>query len=285
MGAAARALSAVALLAATALPAVAAADERCWVEHRNGPYPVCFDPGNRLRLDVTTAGLGGAIQLRHVVPGDDPDVTWRLEHDLLDVRATRDLVRATAYAGRYVRHSSDGHVVLPFGRPRKLFLPFDLGAEAQVGSLVGTASGDTLHIGAVRTAALIELSRADHFRHRIAIGPAARWDVVLDRESRSPREHMVAPFTLAALDLRFESKNGLTLAGLRAEAGGEWSTESGWRRRLGAEAEIERVVLAVQDRPLSIFLSGDYEPSDESFSGLVGLRLAPVVRIPRAQGP
>jgi hypothetical protein len=108
---------------------------------------------------------------------------------------------------------------------------------------------------------------------------------VLDRESRSAREHKVAPFSLAAIDLRFESENGLTLAGLRAEAGGEWSTEAGWQRRLGAEAEIERVVLAVQDRPLSIFVSGDYEPSDESFSGLVGLRLAPVVRIPRAQVP
>ncbi len=222
MGAAARALSAAVAAAAIALPAVAAADE-CWVEHKHGPYPICFDPGNRLRLDATTDGLGGAIQLRHVVPGDDPDVTWRLEHDLLDVRATRDLVRGIAYAGRYVRHSSDGHVVLPFGRPRKLFLPFDLGAEAQVGRLVATSSGDTLLIGAVRTAALLELSRADHFRHRIAIGPAARWDVVVDRESRSAREHTVAPFSLAALDLRFESRNGLTIAGLRAEAGGEWS--------------------------------------------------------------
>ena len=95
----------------------------------------------------------------------------------------------------------------------------------------------------------------------------------------------MAPFSLAALDLRVESRNGLTHAGLRAEAGGEWSTEAGWRRRLGAEAEVERVVLAVQDRPLSIFVSGDYEPSDESLSGLVGLRLAPVVRIPRAQRP
>jgi hypothetical protein len=284
VGAAARSLSAVAVVATLALPAAAAADE-CWVEHRHGPYPVCFDPGNRLRLDATTDGLGGAVQLRHVMPGDDPDVTWRLEHDLLDVRATSELVRATAYAGRYVRHSSDGHLVLPFGRPRKLFLPFDVGAEAQVGSLIATSSGDTLLIGAVRTAALIELSRADHFRHRIAIGPAARWDVVVDRDSRSAREHAVAPFSLAALDLRFESRNGLTLLGLRAEAGGEWSTEAGWRRRLGAEAEIERVVLAVQDRPLSIFVSGDYEPSNESLSGLVGLRVAPVVRIPRAQRP
>ncbi len=284
MGAAARSLSAVAVVAALALPAAAAADE-CWVEHRHGPYPVCFDPGNRLRLDATTDGLGGAVQLRHVIPGDEPDVTWRLEHDLLDVRATRELVRATAYAGRYVRHSSDGHVVLPFGRPRKLFLPFDVGAEAKVGSLIATSSGDTLLIAAVRTAALIQLSRADHFRHRIAIGPAARWDVVVDRDSRSAREHAVAPFSLAALDLRFESRNGLTLLGVRAEAGGVWSTEAGWRRRLGAEAESERVVLAVQDRPLTNFVSGEYEPTDESRSGLVGLRIAPVVRIPRAQRP
>lgn len=288
MGAAARALGlrcALVALAAVTLPGVAAADEGCWLRNRHGPFPVCFDPGNRLRLDVATGGVGGAVQLRHVVPGDDPDVTWRLEHELASVRATRDEIHGTVYAGRYVRHSTDGHVVLPFGRPRKLFLPFDLGAEAQVGSVDGRTSDGLLRIGAVRTAALIELSRASDFSRRLAIGAAARWDVEVDTDGFETREHAVAPFTLAAVDLRIEAKNGLTAAGVRAEAGGEWSTDQRWRRRLAGAAEIERVVLAVQDRPLSIFAAAAYEPSDESLSGLIGIRLAPLVRIPRTQGP
>ena len=271
-------------IAAVLLCAVrpAAADD-CWMSHRHGPYPVCFDPGNRLRLDATTDGLGGAIQLRHTVLVDDPDVSWRLEHQIASVRIAGSSIRGAAYSGRYVRHSSDGHLVLPFGRPRKIFLPFDIGAEAEVGSLTGSTSGE-LHVGAIRTAALIELSRASHFRRRVAIGAVARWDLEVDADSRSAREHAVAPFSLAALDLRAESASGLTLAGVRAEAGGVWSTETGWRRWLSAEAEVERVLIAVQDRPVSLFVSGEYQPHEEALSGLVGVRLAPLVRIPAAQG-
>jgi hypothetical protein len=290
VGAAARALTgaAVAVLV-TCAARTAVADDGCWMSHRGESFPVCFDPGNRLRLDVTGdadgsgVGFGGAIQLRHTVLVDDPDVSWRFEHRMADVRIAGRSLRATAYAGRTVRHSSDGHVVLPFGRPRKLFLPFDIGAEAEVGTVRGQTSGGDLRVNAVRTVALVELSRADHFRRRLAIGAAARWDLQVDSASRSAREHAVAPFSLAAVDLRAESRSGLTSAGVRAEAGGVWSTAGGWRRWLGAEAEIERVFISVQDRPLSIFLAGELVPDDESLSGLIGLRVAPVIRIPRAQ--
>jgi hypothetical protein len=290
----ARGLAVAAVLLALCRPA--AADE-CWVSHRRGPYPVCFDPGNRLRLDAAigavagdSAGgqdgvldrgeLGGAIQLRHVVAADDPDVTWLLEHQIAAVRIGGDAVRASAYSGRFVRHASDGRLVLPFGRPRNLFLPFDIGAEAEVGSLRGSISGGPLHLGAVRTAAVFDLSRTGDFRRRFALGAAARWDIEVDAGSRSARAHTVAPFSVAAFDLRAESRDGLTAAGLRGEAGAAWSTAVGWRRWVGGEAELERVFLSVQDRPLSVFVSGALEPADESVSGVVGLRIAPLVRIP-----
>jgi len=270
----------IAVVLVAALPRAAAADDPCWVSHRHGAYPACFDPGNRLHLDLTSDGVGAGIRLRHVVGADDPDVSWRLEHEIASVRATRGAIRAVAYAGRFVRHSTDGHVVLPFGRPRKLFLPFDIGAEAEVGSLRGDTSGGSLHLGVVRGAALIDLSRAGNFRRRLAIGAAARWDIEVDGDSRTARAHAVAPLSLAALDLRAESRSGLTSAGLRAEVGGVWSTDVGWRRWVGADAEIERVLVAVQDRPLSVFVGGSFEPEDESVSGLVGLRLAPLIRVP-----
>jgi hypothetical protein len=284
VGAAARALVASAAAGAVLLAIVPAAAQPCWLTERRIPFAVCFDLGNRLRLDAASDGLGGAVELRHAFPGDDPDVTWRLEHDIAATRATRDAIRATAYSGRYVRHSEDGHLVLPFGRPRKLFLPFDLGAEAQVGTIEAAADSDAIDLGAVRTAALVELSRASHFRRRLAVGAVARWDVELGRDSREARAHEVTPFTLAMIDVRAEAENGLTVAGLRAEAGGAWSTADGWGWRARADAEVERVVIAVQDRPLSIFLGGRYEPVDAELSAFIGVRVAPVVRIPRQSG-
>jgi hypothetical protein len=281
VGAAARALASCAVL--LALPSDADA-EPCWVTERRIPFAVCFDLGNRLRLDAASDGLGGAVQLRHAFAGDDPDVTWRLEHDIAATRATRDAIRATAYSGRYVRHSEDGHLVLPFGRPRKLFLPFDLGAEAQVGTIEASAARDEVDLSAVRTAALVELSRATHFRRRLALGAVARWDVELDRESREARAHAVAPFSLAMVDVRVEAEDGLTAAGVRAEAGSVWSTTDGWTWRARADAELERVVIAVQDRPLSIVVGGRYEPVDAELSGFIGVRVSPVVRIPRQRG-
>jgi hypothetical protein len=252
----------------------------CWISHRRGPYPACFDPGNRLHLDAASDGFGGAVELRHYIAVDDPEVSWRLEHRLAAVRASGEALQGSLYTGRLVRHSADGHVVLPFGRPRKLFLPFDIGAEMEVGSLRARADTDAVSIGAVRTAALLELSRSGSFRRRFSIGPVARWDFQLDRASWSSTEHRVAPFSLAALDLRAESQSGLTIAGLRGEAGGIWSTESGWRRWLAAEVEVERVFMAVQDRPVSVFVGGAFAAEDESLSGVVGLRFAPLVRVP-----
>jgi hypothetical protein len=288
----ARAALAATLLAALAAPALADPDvgtsakaDPCWVTHRRGPFPACFDPGNRLHLDVAgndpdAIELGGAIELRHVVLVDDPDVSWRLEHRIAAIRASADDIRASVYAGRFVRHSTDGHLVLPFGRPRKLFLPFDIGAEAEVGTLRARSADDAIQVGAVRTAALFELSRTGSFRRRFAIGPVARWDIELDRDSRSARAHRVAPFSLGGLDLRAESRNGLTIAGLRAEAGGVWSTEVGWRRWLAADAELERVFMSIQDRPLSVFVGASFAGEDESLSAVVGLRFSPLVRIP-----
>jgi hypothetical protein len=280
-----RLLAATAALIAVALPGAAAADEPCWKEHRTGPYPVCFDPGNRLHLDLSTDGVGGGVQLRHVVGADDPDVRWRLEHEIAVARATRESIAATLYSGHYVRHASDGHVVLPFGRPRKLFLPFDIGAEAEVGALRGGLSSGPLQLGVVRSAVLFDLARSDSFGRRLAIGPAARWDVEVDRETRSAGAHSVAPLSIGALDLRAESSTGLTSATLRAEAGAVWSTEVGWRRWLGADAEIERVLVAVQDRPLSLFVAGSYSAEDEALSGWIGVRVAPLIRLAdRGQG-
>ncbi len=260
------------------------------------PFVTCFDPGNRLAFTADTDGFGGELRLRHTVHSEDGDIDWRLEHGGLQVVADGDRARATLYAGRYLRHARDGHVVLPLWPTRKLWVPFDIGAEAEVGEVDVAYDADSLRLGAVRAALLFELTRASHHRRRVAIGAVARWELDLDRGERAVRAHTVAPMSLALLDLYLESQDGLTAAGLRAEGGAAWTNadaatgQPGWRTSLRAELRVERVLLAVNDQPISVYALGRYqspppgaaaEPWVRDLSGVLGLRLAFSLAAPR----
>jgi hypothetical protein len=279
VGTAARSLVAGALAALVALaiaPGTAAADDACVGRDRHGTFAICFDLGNRLRLDASTAGIGGAIELRHRVV-IDRDVSWRIEHQMAEVEVALDSgqLGGALYRGRYLRHARDGHVVLPLGLPRKVFLPFDLGAEAEVGHL-RWLDADHVELVVIRSAALFELSRADDFGHRAALALVSRWNLLADPHDRAISEHQVAPFSLAAFDLYGESRSGLTRAGLHVEGGALWSTTDHWRRALGGDAIVERVIVALNDRPLSLFATARYD-LDDGLSAVAGVRFAPLV--------
>src|SRR5678809_524049 len=126
------ALLAVAVALAAA-PRLARA-ECTGVTDSGSTFATCFDPGNRLLLRAGTDGLGAGIQLRHIIHfEDEPDLVWKMEHDLVEgeMYGIWQRYAARLYAGRYVRHARDGHILLPFGAGRKIFLPFDVGAEGQ----------------------------------------------------------------------------------------------------------------------------------------------------------
>ncbi len=93
-----------------------------------------------------------------------------MEHVLLDVdTASYDGTQFTGrvYRGVFIRHSRDGHIVLPFGDPpAKLWLPFDVGALAEVGALSWRPDA-TATIGVVKTAALVDLARSKDHRLRL----------------------------------------------------------------------------------------------------------------------
>jgi hypothetical protein len=94
-------LVAVGLVVAALGRGVAA--EPCTGRNAAGPFTLCFDPGNRLSITAGSAGLGASIALRHEVHFDDePDLVWRIEHQLVDVthatledRFTGTLYRST----------------------------------------------------------------------------------------------------------------------------------------------------------------------------------------------
>lgn len=276
MGTAAPALVASALVALVA--ATARAENPCTgVTASGGRFATCFDLGNRLSLTAGTNGFGGAIALRHLIRfEDDPDVVWKMEHTLLDATHAgfSDRFTGVLYRGRYIRHARDGHLVLPlFGDTRKVFLPFDIGALAEVG-MVRWQPDRAATVGVIKTAALIDLARSRDFHYLLAVGPVAHWEVRLDRHPIAIAEHVVAPFSAGLFAFKLESSSGLTWGELRVEAGTAWHSRTGWMPDVNSEATIERIVLAINDRPISLVAGVRYDSLTEETSARIGVRIA-----------
>ena len=274
------ALAALALIALA--PAPARADECTGTTASGGRFATCFDPGNRLVLRLSSEGAGLGVQLRHVMHfEDEPDLVWKMEHSIADGSYGGLLqgYRARLYGGRYLRHARDGHIILPFRTDRKLFLPFDVGAEAEVATLSQRAGAPLARLDVVRTAALVDFGRSPDFGHTLTLGLVARWDVDLDLSPEGESQidavtHHVAPFSAAMTEARYESDGGLTTAALRLEGGGAWNSDTGWGTVFSAGARLERVLLAFNDRPLSVHLAGSYDAVRDEWLGEAGLSFA-----------
>ncbi|CAN5783530.1 hypothetical protein BH11MYX2_BH11MYX2_24850 [soil metagenome] len=278
MGAGQAALIAVAVALASS---TAAADSRCTgITEEESRFVTCFDLGNRISVTAGSDGFGSAIDLRHEITfDDDPDLTWKLEHHFAETThaAFENAFEGTLYRGRYIRHARDGHIVIPFGTPKKVFLPFDIGGLAELGTIRWRADDSPAEIGVVKFAALIDFARTRSFRRRFSIGPVTRWDVKMARNlDFAVDEHIVAPFTTGMMELGVESLEGRTAASLRIEAGTAWSSLHGWIPEVRAEATLERIVLAINDRPISLLLGARYEtrPDDTGeLTARIGARI------------
>jgi hypothetical protein len=221
--------------------------------------------------------VGGGIRLRHAIASDDePDLRWKLEHRLLEgsTGGWGDRFQALAYSGRFLRHARDGHIVLPLGTPRKIFVPFDIGAEAEIGRLRQSQQGEHAELGVVRIAGLIDLSRSEDFKRRLAFGVLASWNLNIDMEEREVVENQVSPLTQGTATGYIESSNGLTTAEAQLSGGREWSSQDGWRWAGQARVSVERVLLALNDKPLSLVVEAQAKAPDSSFRALIGARFS-----------
>ncbi len=255
--------------------AASAHAENCTGVSSAGKFALCFDPGNRISITAGSDGFGGAVAVRHIIHFDDePDLVWKLDHTLLDATHAgfSDRFRGSVYRGYFMRHARDGHIVLPLGTPKKVFLPFDVGGFAEAGTVVWRDQ-PTTRIGVINMAGFLDFSRTRTFRRRFAIGPSARWDVDVMQDPRSISEHFVAPFSTAMANIHLESSNGRLVGDLRAEAGLVWSSLSGWEPSARAEAMVERIVLAIDDRPISLVLGARYESDTGEAIARVGARI------------
>ena len=279
--------AAPALLIALALAGNARADTCTGETHDGGRFAKCFDLGNRLSVTAGSDGVGTSVKLRHMIRFDDePDLVWKLEHTLADATygGWQHQLDGALYRGRFMRHARDGHIVLPFGIPKKIFLPFDIGAEASVATVRWRPTAipeEQIQMGVMRIAALVDFSRTRGFKRRFAIGPVVRWDIDIDRSMGrigKVSEHAVAPFTTGMLDIHAESKDGLWVGGVRAEAGSVWNTRGGWKAQATAEATLERIVLAINDRPIALTAGASYATATEEAIAKVGMRVVLVHR-------
>lgn len=273
MGATATALVAGALAVAWAAPA--RADTCTGTTDAGDRFPTCFDLGNRLSVTAGTNGFGGSVAIRHLIRfDDDPDLAWKLEHVALDASYATfsDRLDGTLYRGRFLRHTRDGKILLPFGN-RKVFVPFDIGALAEVGKLRWRPGEPNARLGVIETAALIDLARSRSFRTRFAFGPAGRWDVDVEREHWKPIEHIVAPFTLARAEIKIESSNGLGVFDVLVEGGTAWHGNSGWKAEAVAQASLERTLIAINDHPIAIVAGARYATEASEFTAQIGARI------------
>lgn len=261
-------------LAVVALAAVPARADPCTGHSTGGvPFAACFDLGNRLSLTAATDGLGGAIAVRHDITfEDEPDLVWKMTHEIFDATygPFSQRVYGTVYRGVFLRHSRDGHILLPLGVPKKVFLPFDIGALFEIGR-IDIRPGAPTRLGIVETAALVDLSRSRDFRRRFAFGPAASWTV--QRDQMAITDHEVTPFSSLLAELHLEGDTGRTMANLRGELGMVWHSTRGWVMQERAEALLERVVLAVNDRPILLYGTVRYESATREATAGLGVRI------------
>tara|TARA_R110002073_G_scaffold335810_2_gene529050 strand:- start:63317 stop:64183 length:867 start_codon:yes stop_codon:yes gene_type:complete len=247
----------------------------------DSPFAICFDVGNRLYLEAGTDGIGGSVRLRHTIGFDDePDLVWKLDHRLLQTSAggMNDAYSGVVYEGRYVRHARDGHIVLPLGTPRKFFVPFDIGAQAEVGRFRQRKTIGPLELRVVQITGLLDFSRTDSFQRRFTVGVVAHWDLQLDREEMRISENLVAPLSMLGASFYMESDNGLSLVEAEISGGREWSSINGWQWAGAASVTVERILIAINDRPLSIMLETRAKTSEQhmetDLTALAGARFS-----------
>jgi hypothetical protein len=283
----------VTVVAPLLLAVLAAAGDPCVVTDDAGrAFPVCFDPGNRLEASagwrVARGGLpaGGALGLaaayrwRSDTAGPGGVVEWLRDQAFLDggVLVSGGQVKAAeavAWRGVFVRHLAEPFILVPGPRPTRFRFPFDIGVSVEAGGVRWDRARERhFEVEVVRSTLLLDLVRLGLPLRRAAFGPELSYGLGVERDARPV--HRVVPFTGGALDLRAETGDGLWAASLGARAGAALRVPGGWQGFAEGTLLVERVVLAVNDRPVTAFLSlvGRDGPDGSRLEATAGLRLA-----------
>ncbi|MBN1948031.1 MAG: hypothetical protein JW797_20350 [Bradymonadales bacterium] len=255
---------------------------------------VIFDPASRIHVGVGYGVISGGQDLEDewevsygigyrslvYLKGGESDLSWQLDHRIMtgwfggsgSISGSPALV-TTAYRGTYLHHLIDGHLVFPGTPPMRLYFPFDVGADVEVGRLQilhdfgqpASASPNALRLGVLRASLLLDPWRSARPGNSLELGVGLSYDLDIGqtRQSEDYRViHHVAPMTLGSVRFRTQDASGLTVLELDADAEYAWSSEDRWDWRFSAQADLQRTILSINDQPLvaTARLSAEYGP-------------------------
>ncbi len=263
-----------------ALAALGAQDPCLARDERGRTFLVCFDPGNRLDLSVgavsgdTEPLAGGATDVRLAyrwrkdTRGRSGNVEWLRDMTFLEARgvftngdAEPRAARALLWRGLFVRHRASPFILVPGPRPLRFPFPFDVGLLVEVAGAEwdGARPGEVL-LAPVRSALLLDLGGHGALR-RLAFGPEVAWTVRASEEADTV--HGIVPFTAGVLDARAESRDGLSALALTVRGGSSLAVPGGAEAFVEATLGVERVLVAVNDRPVALYVEGAFRGGGE----------------------
>lgn len=279
-----------------------------WIATKDGlPFRVRFDTDHRLFVGVfanlrsrdgggtPTPGFEMGLLLRSPTPDADWEVFWKRQHEIahLAFRPTGAgtpgiAVEGRLYRGTFIRQSPNGSLTIPTAPPIRFPVPFDIGVLIELGRLDGVAwpqpAGPGLVAGVVRGDVLADFWRSHKHGRWLAVGVGARYDLALDRDAAGAlrQDHRVAPMTALTVTAHTRSTDGLRAGFIDAGGAYRWSSVRGWEQDWRAEAEAEIIPLAINDRPLSLFVHASAEvgggTDGADLRTLVGVRFAAPLR-------
>ncbi len=227
---------------------------------RYGSSPATGDGEGDGRGQFALALLDTGLAMRHIVDFPAERVGYKLYHQGLRSRVWFDAgavsqFETTLYAGRFMRWSRDGQIVVPSTPPKRIPFPLNIGMQAEIGQLQLTQSdtGYGAEIGVTKAEVLLDFWRQRRLGSHAQFGFGPSYDIWLDGHEQLQVEHVIAPFTRASFGFHHESTDGhhsidCSVAGSYAVA-----VDAGWGWRFRAQADYEAILLAVNDLPLSAY--------------------------------
>ena len=249
------------------ISALLASTDPCRSTEADGhTFRTCFDPWTGLELGggafADGAGVSGSASAGVRLRGEresrsKAESNWLTLHQFAatEVRPSQGAmaISVLGYSGFFRRHVREGVLLLPLTPPVRIPFPLDIGLYGEALRYERRrAEGTDWSFEPLRVSLLFDPVRAASSRFHLGVGVTAAYRI---RQVSTVVEHEFTPFTAATLFFSFESVDGLWLA--RGTLSGGWSllaSDTTLTLRARGEVELSRVLLAISDQPLSVFL-------------------------------
>lgn len=236
------------------------------VDAHGHAFATCFDAWRGLELggalSLESSGLTGSGTLGLRLRGErdsrsKTDSTWLTLHRLgateLRPRDGQLALTALGYSGVFRRHVREGVLLLPFEPPVRVPFPLDISLMVDVARFERRfAEGSDWSLEPVRASVLFDVLRAASSRVHLGLGPTAAWKFA---QRDGALHHDFTPLSAGTLFFDLESEDGWWLARGTVSAGVSFVLpEATTTFRARGELELARVLVAVNDQPLSLFV-------------------------------